>query len=150
MRERIDKLVGPAAKNGWIGTFHAICARILRSDGEAIGLSRNFVVFDDGDKLTLIKECLKELDADPEVYKPRAVLSEISHAKEELLGPTEYERQATGGISKRSSRGSTPLYQKKLWSNKAPGLRRPDIGNGQPLPQPSGKSWITTSTASSR
>ena len=62
MKERIRRLVGGHAFDSWIGTFHAVCARILRQDGEAIGLDRNFVVFDDGDQLALAKECLAELD----------------------------------------------------------------------------------------
>src|SRR5688572_23878066 len=61
MKERIRQLVGARAFESWIGTFHATCARMLRHDGEAIGLDRNFVVFDDGDQLSLVKECLAEL-----------------------------------------------------------------------------------------
>src|SRR5215212_195915 len=62
MKERIRRLVGGRAFESWIGTFHAICARILRHDGPAIGLDANFVVFDDGDQVAVVKECLAELD----------------------------------------------------------------------------------------
>jgi len=118
MKERIHKLVGPGAQQCWLGTFHAICARILRQDGEAIGLSRNFVVFDDTDQLALVREALSELQVDAEVYKPRAVLSAISKAKEEMLGPAEYEKHAQGAYEKTIAR-IYPKYQKKLWTNQA-------------------------------
>ena len=118
MKERIQKLVSAGAQGVWMGTFHAICARILRQDGEAIGLPRDFVVFDDGDQLSVIKECIAELKIDPELYKPRALLSEISHAKEELLFPEDYARQAQGAVEKTVAR-VYPLYQKKLWKNHA-------------------------------
>jgi DNA helicase II / ATP-dependent DNA helicase PcrA len=118
MRERIHKLVGMAAQGAWLGTFHAICARILRQDGEAIGLPRDFVVFDDGDQLTLVRESISELGIDSETYKPRQVLSAISHAKEELLGPSEYARHAAGAEEKTVAR-IYPVYQKKLWDNHA-------------------------------
>ncbi len=124
MKERIQKLVPGSGStnlygNGiWVGTFHAICARILRQDGEAIGLPRDFVVFDDGDQLALIKEAMSELSIDPETHKPRQLLSEISHAKEELLDPTEYARCAEGALEKTVAR-LYPLYQKKLYKNHA-------------------------------
>jgi DNA helicase-2/ATP-dependent DNA helicase PcrA len=118
MKERIHKLVGPGAHGCWIGTFHSTCARFLRQDGESIGLPRDFVVFDDDDQLTLVRETLSELHIDTETYKPRQVLSAISKAKEEMLGPTEFERQATGAEEKTIAR-IYPVYQKKLWSNHA-------------------------------
>lgn len=118
MRERILKLVGPGAQTCWIGTFHAVCARILRQDGEAINLPRDFVVFDDSDQLTLVREAMTELSIDTETYKPRGVLSEISHAKEELLGPAEYAALAQGANEKTIAR-IYPVYQRKLWQNHA-------------------------------
>ncbi|MGV3722400.1 MAG: UvrD-helicase domain-containing protein [Actinomycetota bacterium] len=118
MKERIHKLVGPAAQGCWIGTFHSTCARFLRQDGESIGLPRDFVVFDDDDQLTLVRETLTELRIDTETYKPRQVLSAISKAKEDMLGPTEFERQATGAEEKTIAR-IYPVYQKKLWANHA-------------------------------
>ncbi|HEU4753898.1 MAG TPA: UvrD-helicase domain-containing protein, partial [Armatimonadota bacterium] len=118
MRDRIHRLAGPAAQGSWLGTFHAICARILRQDGEAIGLPRDFVVFDDSDQLALIRECLTELHVDQEVYKPRAVLSEISHAKEELMDPEKYASLATGGMERTVAR-VYPVYQQKLFRNHA-------------------------------
>jgi ATP-dependent DNA helicase UvrD/PcrA len=96
MKERIRRLVGQRSYDIWIGTFHAICARILRQDGDHIGLHRDFVVFDDTDQLALVRECLKALDISDEEFKPRAVLSAISRAKEELLTPERYRRTHSG------------------------------------------------------
>jgi DNA helicase-2/ATP-dependent DNA helicase PcrA len=96
MRERVHSLVGDTARNMWIGTFHAICARILRIDGRAIGLDPNFVIYDDSDQLSLIREVFKAKNIDDKSIQPRAVLSEISTAKEKLMAPEKYAAGATG------------------------------------------------------
>lgn len=100
MRERVEALVGDAAKMMWIGTFHSLCARILRIDGKAIGLDSNFVIYDDGDQLSLIREVFKAKNIDDKSIQPRAVLSEISSAKEKLTTPEEYAKTATGFFEK--------------------------------------------------
>ena len=96
MRSRIEQMVGPAAKDIWMGTFHAVCARLLRIEGKAIGLPNNFVVYDDADQMSLAKDLVKRKGLDDKTVQPRAVLSEISRAKEKLVGPKEYEEQASG------------------------------------------------------
>ncbi|MBX3095798.1 MAG: UvrD-helicase domain-containing protein [Fimbriimonadaceae bacterium] len=96
MRERIEEMVGEEAKHLWMGTFHSMCARILRIHGNAIGIDRNFVIYDDGDQLSSIKEILKRMHIDPKATPPRNVLSEISRAKEKLQGPEKYAEQASG------------------------------------------------------
>ncbi len=96
MRERLEGLVGDVAKGMWVGTFHALCARILRIDGKHIGLDPNFVIYDDADQLGLIREVLKAKNIDDKAIQPRAVLSEISNAKEKLLSPEKYIAEATG------------------------------------------------------
>jgi DNA helicase-2/ATP-dependent DNA helicase PcrA len=96
MRERVEGLVGDQAKTMWIGTFHSLCARILRIDGRHIGLDPNFVIYDDGDQLSLIREIFKAKNIDDKSIQPRAVLSEISRAKEKLLTPEKYNAQTTG------------------------------------------------------
>lgn len=97
MRERVEALVGEqSVKNMWIGTFHSLCARMLRIDGPAIGIDQNFVIYDDGDQLSLIREVLKAKNIDDKSLQPRAVLSEISNAKEKLLNPEKYAEKATG------------------------------------------------------
>lgn len=97
MRDRIDKLVGPEASDIWISTFHSMCVRILRRDIDRIGISRNFTILDDGDQLTVIKNILKERNVDPKKFEPRALLSGISSAKNELRSPADYEKQITPG-----------------------------------------------------
>jgi DNA helicase-2/ATP-dependent DNA helicase PcrA len=96
MRGRVEELVGDAAKTMWIGTFHALCARILRIDGKAIGLDPNFVIYDDTDQLSLIREVFKAKNIDEKSIQPRGVLNEISSAKEKLLSPEKYSDKATG------------------------------------------------------
>jgi DNA helicase-2/ATP-dependent DNA helicase PcrA len=96
MKERVRQLVGEVAGNMWIGTFHSICSRMLRVDGQAIGLDRNFVIYDDSDQLSLIREIFKQKNIDDKSIQPRAVLSEISSAKEKMLTPEQYAERATG------------------------------------------------------
>jgi DNA helicase II / ATP-dependent DNA helicase PcrA len=96
MRERIEDMVGPRASGLWMGTFHSICARLLRIEGAAIGLDPRFVVYDDADQLAVVREILKRKGLDDKTIQPRGVLNEISHAKEKLIGPERYEGQAAG------------------------------------------------------
>ncbi len=97
MRERINRLVGQAVpvSTGWrgltIGTFHSICARILRADAPAAGLNPNFVIYDDGEQLTAVKQALRDLKLDDKLYKPEAMRSAISKAKNELIRPDAFE-----------------------------------------------------------
>ncbi len=119
MRERLEKLVGPGAgKELWAGTFHSTCARLLRERGESIGLPRDFVVYDDDDQLTVIKECLHQLNLDDRQYAPRAVLSFISRAKEKLIEPDNFKEHFTGFFENVVARIYT-LYQEKLTLNHA-------------------------------
>lgn len=96
MKERIQKMVGEAARDLWMGTFHSISARMLRIDGKAIGLDPNFVIYDDADQMGLIREIFKAKNIDDKSIQPRAVLAEISSAKEKLKTPEGYEEHATG------------------------------------------------------
>ncbi len=92
MRERLDKILGPArAAELTLGTFHAICARWLRRDAPELGLSRDFVIFDEDDQQQVIKRVLAELNIDDKKYKPSAVLNAISNAKNELITPELYQ-----------------------------------------------------------
>ncbi len=90
MEERLHRLVGSSVKDLTNGTFHSICARILRRDGQTIGIDSRFVIYDDGDKITLIKRSLPELGLDPKQYAPRAIAAAISAAKSQVLGPGDY------------------------------------------------------------
>ena len=91
MKSRMLRLVGPAGtRDMWVGTFHAICARILRLDGERVGVPSGFVVFDESDQTTLIKDVLRDKKLDPEQFLPNRILGAIGNAKNELIGPRDY------------------------------------------------------------
>ena len=96
MVERIERMAGSKSQGMWIGTFHSLCARILRIEGTAIGIDRNFVIYDDADQLSLIKDILKQKNIDDKSIQPRAVLNEISNSKEKLQSPEKYEARAAG------------------------------------------------------
>ncbi len=119
MRERVEKLLGEGiAKEMWVGTFHSTCARLLRENGASIGLERDFVVYDDDDQMTLMKECLHQLNLDDRQYAPRAVLSLISRAKEKLILPEDFSKHFSGHFENVVARLFT-LYQEKLTMNRA-------------------------------
>ncbi|MCC2545172.1 UvrD-helicase domain-containing protein [Hymenobacter sp. BT175] len=90
MRARIEKVVGPEAKNLWMGTFHSIFARILRSEADKIGFPRHFTIYDTQDSKTLITQIVKEMDLDDKLYKPSMVLGRISAAKNKLISVQQY------------------------------------------------------------
>lgn len=91
MKERIGQLVGESkAKSLWMGTFHSVFARILRSEGEKLGYQSNFTIYDTDDAKKLIKTIVKERGLDEKVYKPNVVLNRISGAKNNLLTPAAY------------------------------------------------------------
>ncbi len=90
MAERLHRLVSGSAGDLTIGTFHAICARILRRDGKAIGVNSGFVIYDDDDQISLIKRSLQAVGLDPKQYAPRAIQSGITAAKSRLLTPADY------------------------------------------------------------
>ena len=91
MRERIEKLVGPEARNLWMGTFHSIFARILRAEADKLGYPSNFTIYDTTDSRSLIKIILKEMGLDDKVYKPSMIHSRISAAKNNLITHNKYE-----------------------------------------------------------
>ncbi|RYG87448.1 ATP-dependent DNA helicase PcrA, partial [bacterium] len=103
MRERVEGLVGEAANGMWIGTFHSLCGRLLRMEGSAIGIDRNFVIYDDADQLSLVREILKAKNIDDKSISPRGILSEISHAKERLQTPEKYAERASTFFEKIAS-----------------------------------------------
>ncbi len=90
MRQRIEKEVGPDARNLWMGTFHSVFARILRYESDKIGYPSNFTIYDTDDSKALIKDIVKEMNLDEKVYKPNAILSRISSAKNRLVGALQY------------------------------------------------------------
>ena len=119
MKERVEKLVGEAAKDMWIGTFHSICVRILRRYIDRIGFDSSFVIFDTSDQRALIKECLKELKIDDKLFTDRAVQAEISNGKNEMLEPKAYQTKYAGDYRKEVIGKVYELYQKRLKENNA-------------------------------
>ena len=91
MKERTERLLGDTAKNMWVGTFHSVCVRILRSCIDLLGYNRDFVIYDTADTRTLMKECLRELNIDEKSFPPRNVLSIISNAKNDLMDAPTFE-----------------------------------------------------------
>ena len=90
MKERIQKLVGTDARYLWMGTFHSICAKLLRRDAERLGYTRDFTIYDTTDSKSLLKSICKERGLDEKIYKPAAVLARISMAKNNLISPAQY------------------------------------------------------------
>ncbi|MEY2636733.1 MAG: ATP-dependent helicase [Aquirufa sp.] len=90
MRHRIETVIGNAAKNIWMGTFHSIFAKILRFEGERLGYTSNFSIYDTDDSKSLIRALIKEKNLDDKVYKVNLVLNRISNAKNRLIGPAQY------------------------------------------------------------
>ena len=93
MKERLEHLIGDQVRELTVGTFHALCARILRQYGNEIGLARSFTIYDDDDQLSVVKSALKDLDLDPKQVAPRSMLAGISAAKSNGLSPADFSRQ---------------------------------------------------------
>ena len=87
MRSRVETLLGTDCSGMWVSTFHSLCARLLRREAPAIGLTRDFVIYDSSDQLTVVKQALKALHIDDSFVQPRVALSRISHAKNRMEGP---------------------------------------------------------------
>jgi len=120
MRERLEKLVGiNESKEMTIGTFHAICARVLRMEADSLaplGLNRSFVILDTDDQITLIKQALKELNLDDKQYRPTTMQAAISRAKNDMLVPEQMAEQAAKYSEVVASR-VYKVYQKLLRAN---------------------------------
>jgi len=95
MKERLEQLLGQVVEALTLGTFHAICARILRREGKAIGLDSSFVIYDEEDQLSLTKQALEELNLDPKQYASRTLRSAISAAKSRVMSPEDYAQQVS-------------------------------------------------------
>src|SRR3954471_2277790 len=95
MRERVAALLGSDCSRMWVSTFHSLCARLLRREAPAIGLSRDFVIYDSSDQLSVVKQALKELHIDDSFIQPRAALSRISSAKNRMETPDDIAGAAT-------------------------------------------------------
>ncbi len=119
MKERIEKLVGDEARDMWVGTFHAMCVRILRREIEKIGYGRDFIIFDTTDTKAVVKECMKELNIDEKLYGDKYLLSEISKAKNELQDPEKFATLYANDFRLSKVAQVYELYQQKLRKNNA-------------------------------
>jgi DNA helicase-2/ATP-dependent DNA helicase PcrA len=117
MRERVAQLVGANADNRgfmpYMGTFHSICVRLLRQDGESVGIPRSFVIFDEQDRQAAVKQVSKQLHIDDKAFPPRLLSGLISSAKNELIGPAEYAETANSPAQHAAAQ-VFPLYERSL------------------------------------
>lgn len=115
MRERIHQLTGHSGGGMWVGTFHGMCARILRQSGEAIGVSPDFTIYDQSDQEAVMKAVVGELgwDTKDQANSPRSQLERISRAKNELMSPEEFARRASEFADKKAAQAYR-LYQGRL------------------------------------
>ncbi|NMB40847.1 MAG: DNA helicase PcrA [Firmicutes bacterium] len=118
MKERLQNLVGPAADDMWVSTFHSACVRILRSHAEKIGFNSNFVIYDMADKETLIKQCLQLQDLDPKRFSPKAIGAAISNAKNELKDARKFSKEANNYFMDVVS-GIYTMLEEKMAANNA-------------------------------
>lgn len=119
IKERVSDLLANDAKIlSWSGTFHSVCARILRKHGYNIGIPPSFVIYDTDDQRSLIKQTLKDYGINPKQFNPRAVLAAISSAKSELVSTEEYVGYAQGYFQRTVAK-VYPEYQKRLRNNQA-------------------------------
>ncbi|AIQ55075.1 DNA helicase PcrA [Paenibacillus sp. FSL R7-0331] len=116
MQERVSKLVGDEGRDIWVSTFHSMCVRILRKDIERIGFTSNFSILDSSDQLSVIRNCMKDLNIDTKKFEPKAVQAVISTAKNELITPAQYE-QKIGDYFEGLVAKVYAKYQQRLRSN---------------------------------
>ncbi|MBR1693478.1 MAG: UvrD-helicase domain-containing protein, partial [Lachnospiraceae bacterium] len=119
MRERVDKLVGFGSESIWVATFHATCVRILRRYADRIGFDNNFTIYDTDDQKTIMKEVCKKLQIDTKMLKERTIMSAVSSAKDELISPSRFEKDAFGDYTMQRIARAYAEYQKQLAKNNA-------------------------------
>jgi DNA helicase-2/ATP-dependent DNA helicase PcrA len=110
MRARVESLVGSDCSRMWVSTFHSLCARLLRREAPAIGLVREFVIYDSSDQLTVVKQAMKALQIDDSFVQPRAALSRISHAKNRMESPEQMADAALAGGWNRRDEQIAKIY----------------------------------------
>ncbi len=119
MKERIGRIIGNEVNDMWVGTFHSVCVRILRTCIDRAGYSSDFVIYDSADSRTLMKACEKELDIDEKAYPPRAMLSIISNAKNSMIDAAGFESLYSSNRRLDVAARLYKLYQKRLKENNA-------------------------------
>ena len=118
MKERVERTLGPIARAIWIMTFHSACGRMLRSEAERLGYRSNFTIYDQADQVRLVKACLEELERDPKRFVPRGIHSQISNAKNQLIGPDEYASRVASFYDQTVA-DVYNLYQRRLFGSNA-------------------------------
>jgi DNA helicase II / ATP-dependent DNA helicase PcrA len=118
MRDRMERIVGPQVNGLTVGTFHSFCARVLRRDGERIGIARDFTIYDDADQINTMKQALRELNLDAKQYGPRTILSTISAAKSNGVTAGEFAGLASSYWEEVAGR-VYPVYQNLLHRHNA-------------------------------
>ncbi|OGY25509.1 MAG: hypothetical protein A2Z11_03725 [Candidatus Woykebacteria bacterium RBG_16_43_9] len=119
MKERVRSLLGSSRATPTMGTFHSVCARVLREDGGSVGLDSHFVIFDSYDSLAVVKEVMKGLNIDTKQFSPGKITDSISDAKNELVGTEEYASLAQGFFQQEIVSKVYEQYEKKLRKSKA-------------------------------
>ena len=119
MRERVDRLVSHGAEAVWVSTFHSSCVRILRRHIQYLGFDTDFSIYDTDDQKTVMKQVIKALELDPKQYRERALLSQISAAKDQLISPEEFELNAARDYRLRQTARIYREYQNQLKKNNA-------------------------------
>ncbi len=119
MRERVDQLVEFGAESIWVSTFHSTCVRILRRHIEYLGYSNNFSIYDTDDQKTLLHLVMKKLDIDTKMYKDRVVMKYISSAKDQLISPEQFCKEAAGDFRQMRIGDIYTEYQEQLKKNNA-------------------------------
>jgi len=118
MRSRVATLLGQSADNRgfmpYMGTFHSICVRLLRQDGEHIGIPRTFVIFDESDRVAAVKQACKQLMIDEKSFPPRVISGLISSAKNEMSTPGDYADMPGSSPAQRAAAQVYPMYEKAL------------------------------------
>ncbi len=117
MKERVEGLIGQAAQDMWLGTFHSVCVRILKREIELLGYTRDFNIFDEIDKEKVIKEVMKKLNIDEKVYPVGLLKSEISKAKEVMKDENQYQKDVIGDFRKEEIAKVYNMYQTTLRKN---------------------------------
>lgn len=119
MRERVDRIAGFGSDAIWVSTFHSTCARILRRHIDNLGYDTNFTIYDTDDQKSVIKEVCRRLNVDTKIFKERALLSQISHAKDNLITPDQMEMDAAGDFNQKKTAMVYREYQAALRKNNA-------------------------------
>lgn len=119
MRERVDQIVGFGSESIWVSTFHSTCARILRRYIDRLGFDNRFTIYDTDDQKSLVKDICRRLNIDTKYLRENTILSQISHAKDELITPDEMEKDAGGDFNKKKIASVYREYQASLRKNNA-------------------------------